>query len=116
MSIGSSLRSLFGGSSKAKAAPRAERPMTMTSSRIPAGVPSVAAAIPEPPPALAVDQHNWLLGVGGSVEGKSWFVGDRTATIGRAAQNAIQVAAPEVSRVHCQVRGDGESLRVCDLK
>lgn len=59
---------------------------------------------------------NWLVGVQGPIAGKTFLVGQRVATIGRAPQNLIQVPAPEVSRVHCQVFPEGEGLRVVDLK
>jgi hypothetical protein len=62
------------------------------------------------------DPRTWLVGVGGPVTGRSWFFGERTITIGRSAQNAIQVPTPEVSRRHCHVHADGDGLRVVDLK
>jgi hypothetical protein len=61
-------------------------------------------------------RRNWLVGVTGPVAGQWFLVGDRTMTVGRSAQNFVQVEVPDVSRRHCQLRVENGALRVVDLR
>jgi pSer/pThr/pTyr-binding forkhead associated (FHA) protein len=64
-----------------------------------------APAPPSPPESRGAEaiRRNWLVGIGGPVEGRSFHVGSRTVTIGRAPTNFVQIEDPGVSRVHAQV-------------
>lgn len=57
---------------------------------------------------------HWLEGIGGSVAGDTYRVGDGI-DLGRDASNDIQVTEGGVSREHCRFRTDGEHLVVEDL-
>lgn len=68
-----------------------------------------------PAPDRASERRHWLVGSAGPVAGKAWFLGERTLTIGRGPENAIQVAGSDVSRIHCQVSAHAGALRVVDM-
>ena len=59
--------------------------------------------------------ENWLVGIGGTVYGKAFRVGDKTVTIGRAPDEGILLDDPSVSRKHCQVKAVDGGLEVVDL-
>ena len=67
----------------------------------------------EPQP--ADPNENWLVGIGGSVYGRAFRVGDKTVTIGRAPDEGILLDDPAVSRKHCQVTPVDGALEVVDL-
>src|SRR4051812_997062 len=74
------------------------------------------ANAPTPPADAAPGERlYWLRGVDGPVKDRTFFLGTRVATIGRSPQNLVQVRAPGVSRVHCQVRADEAGLRIIDM-
>lgn len=52
-------------------------------------------------------RRNWLVGIGGEVDGKPYHVGRRTVTIGRKPSNFVQIGDQAVSRIHCQIRAPG---------
>src|SRR5579883_2670242 len=81
----------------------------------PAAAPDPWSRAAAPAPAPVKEKLNWLVGLGGDLDGKAFFVGTRTITLGRAPTNFIQLNGPDVSRVHCQVTGGAGSLRVLDL-
>jgi len=60
-------------------------------------------------------RRHWLLGISGEVEGKTFHIGERAATIGRAASNFIQISHADASRVHCQLKSKGDMLEVTDM-
>lgn len=61
-------------------------------------------------------RRNWLVGIGGEVEGKTYFIGERTVTIGRGPSNHIQVLDDDASRRHCQLIPQSGYLEVVDLQ
>jgi hypothetical protein len=63
----------------------------------------------------AEPKENWLVGVGGEVDGKSFLIGARILTIGRTPQNAIQITDAEASRQHCQVKAHANGLSIVDM-
>ena len=82
---------------------------------------SQAAGRPESRPA-AIHQHtapggkvNWLIGMGGDVAGKRYHIGQRNITLGRAPTNYIQTTDDKASRQHCQIKPEGNGVRVTDM-
>jgi hypothetical protein len=67
------------------------------------------------PKAAPVIKENWLVGVGGEVEGRSFLIGQRILTIGRTPQNAIQITDAQASRQHCQVKPIPGGLQIVDM-
>src|SRR5262249_22746504 len=49
------------------------------------------------------------------VKGKTFLVGHRTVSVGRAPGNTIQVSDPAASRNHCQIRGGNGFIDVIDM-
>jgi hypothetical protein len=76
----------------------------------PSGPGAAGAAAP------AGGKVNWLVGVGGEVAGKTFLVGHRTVTVGRAPTNFIQIEDSEASRQHCQVVPGQGLLKVIDMR
>lgn len=60
-------------------------------------------------------QLNWLVGIAGDVQGKTFHVANRTATIGRGLGNFIQTTDPDASRVHCQFQAVPGGLQIKDM-
>ncbi len=58
---------------------------------------------------------NWLMGIGGCVEGQAFLVGHRMVTIGRNPTNFIQVTDEEASRTHTQITPRDGFLQVVDM-
>ena len=82
---------------------------------------SQATRSPSPRP-LTVDptsapggKVNWLIGMGGDVAGKRFHVGQRNITLGRAPTNYIQTTDDKASRQHCQIKPEGNGIRVTDM-
>src|SRR4051794_10888779 len=75
-----------------------------------------AASAKTVPVSPAREKLNWLVGTGGEVSGKAFFIGQRTVTIGRGPQNFIQVNNAGVSRTHCQISGGPGALRIVDME
>lgn len=61
-------------------------------------------------------QLNWLVGIAGDVQGKTFHVGNRTGTIGRGLGNFIQTTDPDASRVHCQFMPVPGGLQLKDME
>lgn len=61
------------------------------------------------------EQINWLIGQTGDVEGMSFHIGDRVASIGREYKNDIQVSAETASERHALLMGDTHGLKLTDL-
>jgi pSer/pThr/pTyr-binding forkhead associated (FHA) protein len=74
--------------------------------------PKGSAAKPRPASHRRV---NWLIGRGGGVEGKTFHVGSRTATIGRGLGNYIQISDEKASKVHAQLTGSPTGVRIKDM-
>ncbi len=60
-------------------------------------------------------KYNWLIGRTGSVEGKTFHVGKRLATIGRGVGNFIQISDENSSRVHAQFKGAASGMQIKDM-
>lgn len=58
---------------------------------------------------------NWLIGIGGCVDGQAFLVGHRMVTIGRNPTNFIQVTDEEASRTHTQITPRDGFLQVVDM-
>lgn len=58
---------------------------------------------------------NWLVGLGGDVEGRTFHVGGRVVTLGRGVSNYIQTTDGNASRVHCQFSPVPYGLQVIDM-
>ena len=70
-----------------------------------------------PKPAASVNRRsNWLEGIAGQAEGKTYHIGARDVTIGRKIGNYIQLIDDNVSRVHVKVRGTAQGVEVTDQK
>lgn len=68
------------------------------------------------PSAASARKFNWLIGKTRDVEGKSFHVGKRTATIGRGIGNFIQISDENSSRVHAQFKGAAAGLKIKDME
>lgn len=73
-----------------------------------------AGGAPSGGPTRKKKKFNWLIGRSGSIEGKAFHVGQRTATIGRGLGNFIQVGDENVSEVHAQFRGTPSGMEITD--
>lgn len=62
------------------------------------------------------ERRHWLIGLSGEVEGKTFHIGQRTATMGRAGSNFVQIAHADASRVHCQLMARSGKLEVTDME
>jgi hypothetical protein len=58
----------------------------------------------------------WLVVTAGPDKGKTFRLGQRLMTVGRAASNFVQLNDPEVSRIHCQFRPLPNGYEVLDMK
>jgi len=59
---------------------------------------------------------NWLVGVAGPVDGKTFHMGERTVTIGRGVSNFVQITDDgNASRVHCQLKPTRDGVEVKDM-
>ncbi len=59
---------------------------------------------------------HWLVATGGDLDGKTWWLGERTATIGRTPDNMIQVNEKGVSRTHARLEHSGAGPVLVDLE
>lgn len=66
-----------------------------------------------PPPSQR--KRNWLVGKSPDVEGKTYHIGGRTATVGRKVGNFIQIPGKNASRVHCRFYGTSQGCEIEDL-
>lgn len=62
-----------------------------------------------------IQQDHWLVGISGDASGKNFHLGTQTITIGRGANNYIQITDADASRIHCRVLAVGGSLQVQDM-
>lgn len=76
--------------------------------------PSASAISTAPNSPSSVREH-WLIGTSGDVSGKNFHVGTQTITIGRAANNVIQITDSDASRIHCRIVPVGGSLQIQDM-
>ena len=75
----------------------------------------VAAEAPAPSASRPSVRLNWLIGISGPAEGKTFHIGARTVTIGRLVGSFVQLTEDDqVSRNHCQIRTQGGSLVIKD--
>ena len=68
----------------------------------------------EPPKVEGPKQH-FLVATGGPLDGKSWHLGSRRVTVGRAPSNYIQINAPDVSRTAAHIDIKGGAPTVIDM-
>ena len=76
---------------------------------------SVPSAPPSPGASGSVKKLNWIQGAGGEVEGKTYHIGQRTVTIGRAPTNFVQIMDSSVSRFHVKLTPVGNGLELQDM-
>lgn len=67
-------------------------------------------------PSSSVANLNWLQGAGGEVTGKTYHIGQRTVTIGRAPTNFVQIMDSNVSRFHVRLTPTNESIELQDMQ
>lgn len=60
-------------------------------------------------------KKNWLVGASGEVEGKNFWIGNKTVTIGRAANNFVQIVDSDASRMHCRIVPLANGAQVHDM-
>ena len=60
-------------------------------------------------------KRHWLLLIENSVQKGAWHIGGRTATIGRAPTNFVQVDYTDVTRVHAQVGVTPSGFQLLDM-
>jgi len=70
---------------------------------------------PSPSPSRPSPTKNWLIGTKGSISGKTFFLGERTVTIGRDPGNFIQIQAEKASRHHCRISSVHGNLTLEDM-
>ncbi len=73
-----------------------------------------------PPPSndpkpSSMKKLNWIQGAGGEVGGKTYHIGQRSVTIGRAPTNFIQIMDPNVSRFHVRLTPVDDGLELQDM-
>jgi len=61
-------------------------------------------------------RSHWLVAVEGHLDGRTWWLGERIATVGRTPDNLIQVNEEAVSRTHCRIEPSSAGPVVIDLK
>lgn len=79
-------------------------------------LPAERLAQPQGVPALDRLRTHWIVAVGGYLEGKTWWLGERMATLGRTPDNLIQVNEEAVSRTHCRIEPSGAGPVIIDLE
>ncbi len=69
------------------------------------------------PPEVSPEETrgSWLVVIQGPEKGRTYLLGERSITIGRATTNFIQLSDLETSRVHCQIRYSGTRYLVVDM-
>jgi len=77
---------------------------------------SGSGAVPSVSADSLAAQLNWLVGIAGDVQGKTFHVANRIATIGRGLGNFIQTTDPDASRVHCQFMPVPGGLQIKDME
>lgn len=74
---------------------------------------------PEPTPSSNVaspgKKLNWLEGMEGDVKDKTYHIGQRAVTIGRAPTNFVQIMEKGVSRFHVRLTPVGNGLELQDM-
>jgi hypothetical protein len=61
------------------------------------------------------EKKNWLVGRTGNLTHRTYYIGNRTVTIGRGVSNPIQVSNGKASRVHCRIETAGGALQIVDM-
>jgi hypothetical protein len=61
-------------------------------------------------------RKNWLVGVTGEVQGKSYHIGERMVSIGRKPSNFIQINDQDSSRIHCHLKPSPNGMVISDMK
>jgi len=61
------------------------------------------------------EKRNWLVGRTGSLTHRTYFIGQRTITIGRGVSNPIQVGNSKASRIHCRIETVSQGIHLLDL-
>ena len=74
--------------------------------------PSVVERTPEK---IEGPKQHFLVGKGGTLDGKSWHIGNRMVTIGRAPSNYVQLNSPDVSRMAAQIDIKSGTPKVIDM-
>ena len=72
------------------------------------------ANLPSGPVPDGVKRH-WLLLIEDSTQKSAWHIGGRTATIGRAPTNFVQLDYTDVTRVHAQVGVTPSGFQLLDM-
>jgi hypothetical protein len=74
--------------------------------------------VAEPPPENPLRNvlTSWLEGTAGPISGKSFQLGQRSATIGRSPNSFIQILDDDVSRDHAILKYNGGVLKLIDLQ
>ena len=61
-------------------------------------------------------KRNWLVGIAGEVKDKTFHIGARTVTIGRAPTNFVQVNDEDASRIQARLAQSDRGLEITDMK
>lgn len=64
---------------------------------------------------ISTKKQNWLEGKAGEVQGKTYHIGQRSVTIGRAPTNFVQIMDTAVSRFHIRLTPVGQGLELQDM-
>ncbi len=81
----------------------------------PSGEVAATAPAATKEPTAPVRKLHWLVGRTGEVEGKSFHIGQRKVTVGRAPSNFVQLNSPQASRQQCQLFAEGETMTIVDM-
>ncbi len=61
------------------------------------------------------EKKNWLVGRTGNLIHRTYYIGQRTITIGRGVSNPIQVGNGKASRVHCRIETVVKGIQIVDM-
>lgn len=87
--------------------------VAQSSSNLPAVPPE--ASVGGAASSSAMKKLNWLEGTAGGVKGKTYHVGQRAVTLGRAPTNFVQIVDTSVSRFHIRLTPVGQGLELQDM-
>jgi pSer/pThr/pTyr-binding forkhead associated (FHA) protein len=90
----------------------AEEATNTRGSALPSPQQGSRAAVEDP---KAGSKRNWLIGVGGEVDGRHYHIGERIVTIGRKPANFIQITDRDSSRTHANLRPSVNGMLLHDL-
>ncbi|MCO4771472.1 MAG: FHA domain-containing protein [Deltaproteobacteria bacterium] len=72
-------------------------------------------AVARTPAKVEGPKQHFLVALNGQLDGKSWHIGNRMVTVGRAPSNYVQLNEPDVSRMAAQIDTKSGTPKVLDM-